>query len=253
MAVPSQSSINIYAELLSNIRQISVAASLGSSSGATTNAQVVKNGTAVQVHHQGQTKSLDLPAQVECVATALPIPPTASSRLNWRLPLSPSVPRPSQFSLETQAIPWESKDLDTGSGVRCRKCDHSIVSRDSISSWRDLPSENWAEMMEFWHCHKPHDEEHEHHTHASNGADTESLAKRGYGASNVISAKPGIGFVDLVSFMFSELDCSGLLVSTPLLGTHPLIPGLAITGEKKLAWPAYPGNSGVVIDTTPPE
>lgn len=212
MSAVSKSNINIYVELLSNIRQVSVAVSLGSSSDATTRAQVVKNGLAIQVHHQGQTQSLDLPSHVEAAAPALPIPQAPSWRLNWRLPLSPGVPRSGLFSLETQAIPWESKDLDAGSGIRCRKCDHAVIGRDSIASWRDLPSENWAEMMEFWHCHKPHDEDHEH-SHPDKGTDADSLAKRGYGASNIISAKPGVGFVDLVSFMFSESDCNGLLVS----------------------------------------
>lgn len=212
MAPISGSNMNIYVELHANIRQVSVAVSLGSGSDATTSAQVTKNGFAIEVRHQGQTLSQDLPAEVDATATALSIPQSSSSRLNWRLPLSPSVPRPSLFSLEIQTIPWESKDINAGSGICCRQCGHVIIRKESIASWRDLPSENWAEMMEFWHCHKPHDEEH-NHSHHEKGADIENLEKRGYGASNVISAKPGVGFVDLVSFMLSESDCDGLLVS----------------------------------------
>jgi hypothetical protein len=59
-------------------------------------------------------------------------------------------------------------------------------------------------MMEFWHCHKPHDHEHQ---------DPESLASKGYGANHAISAQKGTGFVDLTSFLFSESDCQGLKVS----------------------------------------
>ncbi|KAM0251244.1 hypothetical protein ACHAP5_001842 [Fusarium lateritium] len=60
-------------------------------------------------------------------------------------------------------------------------------------------------MMEFWHCHKPHDHEHQ---------DPESLASKGYGANHAISAQQGTGFVDLTSFLFSESDCQGLKYSS---------------------------------------
>jgi hypothetical protein len=66
-----------------------------------------------------------------------------------------------------------------------------------IKAWKDLPSENWAEMMEFWHCHKPEDD---------HGKDHEHLTSKGYGARSMIGAQLGVGFVDLTSFLFSESD-----------------------------------------------
>lgn len=241
-AVVPQSSTTIYAELLANIRQVSVAATLPSQVDATTSAEIIEDGKAIRVKHQGQTQSLSLPADVAALP-ALPIPGTASSRLNWRLPLSPAVPRPDAFSLENQAVPWGAKDLVSGSPIRCRKCAHPIIAQDTISFWKDLPSENWAEMMEFWHCHKPHDHNHGNghahdHDHSNNGVEEDSLVKRGYGASNAISAKPGVGFVDLVSFMFAEDDCNDILVSVIPRSSACMFANYYadyIQGEKKLA------------------
>jgi hypothetical protein len=74
----------------------------------------------------------------------------------------------------------------------------TIVEAGTLQVWKDLPSENWAEMMEFWHCHKPH--EHKH------GNDDDDLTNRGYGASSRIAAQSSVGFVDLTSFLLAESD-----------------------------------------------
>ncbi|KAH8129704.1 ubiquitin-conjugating enzyme E2-binding protein [Trichoderma asperelloides] len=197
--------LSIYAELLSNIRQVSVRATLSSSSDSTTKAEILDDGRRIQVHHQGEVRSLDLPTRVS-VRSAIPIPEKSSLDLAWRLPVPATETGLARFSAENQSVPWSSTDIKAGSCVCCRHCDSAIVQRGRIKSWKDLPSENWAEMMEFWHCHKPH--EHEHH-------DGETLSKRGYGADSSITAQPEIGFVDLTSFMFSESDCDGLLFSHP--------------------------------------
>ncbi|KAM0522324.1 hypothetical protein ACHAPE_001913 [Trichoderma viride] len=197
--------LSIYAELLSNIRQVSVRATLSSSSDSTTKAEILDDGRRIQVHHRGEVRALDLPARVS-VRSAIPIPEKSSLDLAWRLPVLATETGLLRFSAENQSVPWSSTDIKAGSRVCCRHCDHVIVQPERIRSWKDLPSENWAEMMEFWHCHKPH--EHEHH-------DGEALSRRGYGADSSITAQPEIGFVDLTSFMFSESDCDGLLFSHP--------------------------------------
>ncbi|KAI5466345.1 ubiquitin-conjugating enzyme E2-binding protein [Mariannaea sp. PMI_226] len=196
--------VSIYAEYLSNIRQISVVASLTSPADASTKAEVVQNGHQLQITHHGSVESVHLPAQVVSPPT-LPISKSSGLNLSWRLPVSPSEVRPSPFSLESQALPWTSIDVQAGSRVSCRACNSEIVSEGTIKVWKDLPSENWAEMMEFWHCHKPHDH---------NQQDEGSLANKGYGANSAISAQPSIGFVDLTSFLFAESDCSGLTYSS---------------------------------------
>lgn len=226
MAQSDTAILSIYAELLSNIRQVSVRATLSSPLDSTTRAEILDDGRRIQVHHKGEVKALDLPASV-LVRSTIPIPENGSQELAWRLPVPATEAQLTRFSAENQSIPWSSPDLKAGSSICCRNCGYEIVQQGRIDSWKDLPSENWAEMMEFWHCHKPHDHGHEHH-------DGDALSKRGYGASSAITAQPGIGFVDLTSFMFSESDCDGLSVS------HHQSPHIALclpetAGKEKVA------------------
>ncbi|AOA63101.1 hypothetical protein PP7435_CHR2-0472 [Komagataella phaffii CBS 7435] len=37
----------------------------------------------------------------------------------------------------------------------CGNCRAELIHRSKVSSINAMPSEMWAEMMEFWHCHKP--------------------------------------------------------------------------------------------------
>ncbi|EAQ89347.1 hypothetical protein CHGG_05966 [Chaetomium globosum CBS 148.51] len=107
---------------------------------------------------------------------------------------------------------WSATDLDPESGVACRQCATEVVCSGSVKVWKDLPSENWAEMMEFWHCHKP-DHHHHHNPSEEDGkAGEESLAARGYGASSAISAQEGVGFVDLTTLLFEERDCQNVTI-----------------------------------------
>jgi hypothetical protein len=156
------------------------------------------------------------------------------------------VAKTSSFSLENQALPWNAVDMQAGSAIRCRKCDHAIVKEGVIGTWKDLPSENWAEMMEFWHCHKPHD-------HGS--TDDEHLTKRGYGASNAISAQPGVGFVDITSFMFAESDCNSLSVrictKTPFYRLPMVMSSLGKKEDDLVGCPKP--DRDMAIDTTPRE
>jgi hypothetical protein len=210
-------SIRIYAELLSNIRQVSVAATLPTFSDPSTRAEIVEDGRVIRIQHQGQTEILILPAQVSSNLT-LPSPSNPAPSLTWRLPVSPAEAKSLRPSARDEALPWTAVDLKTGSRVSCRRCDTMLVSSGKIQAWKDLPSENWAEMMEFWHCHKPHGE----HNH---GHDGDTLAAKGYGASNLIAAQPSIGLVDIASFMLAEQDCSNIVVSFagPLPYVVPMI------------------------------
>lgn len=201
--------ISVYAELLSNIRQVTVGVTLPSPSDASTSAEVVDGGRRLRVRHQGHSEDLELPATVTTSA-ALAVSKAASAEQSWRLPVSPAEASATRFSPEDQAVPWDSTDIKVGSAICCRGCGSAVVQGGKIGSWKDLPSENWAEMMEFWHCHKPTDHgEHE----------DEALANRGYGANGAITAQPSVGFVDITSFMLAESDCDGLLVS--LVGGLP--------------------------------
>lgn len=216
----------LYAELLSNIRQISLAISLGSASDASTQVVVAADGENVELKHHGQSHTLRLPSKVALGGAILPIQRPGASALSWRLPLGQATDTDASSA---ESSTWTATDLKAGSQVACRQCQAVVVNQDVVKVWKDLPSENWAEMMEFWHCHKPGDHDHDHDDHhhhdKSNAvsasqtsgqgakADDMSLAARGYGASSVISAQQSVGFVDLTTLLFVEQDCSNITVS----------------------------------------
>ncbi|CAI6095646.1 unnamed protein product [Clonostachys chloroleuca] len=221
-----ESSAYIYAELLVNIRQVSVVANLPSPVDGSTKAVI--DGHTIRLQHQSQSSTLVIPARVVAPPILpLPDPKQRTVKLSWRLPLSTAVAKPASLSLEGQALPWGSVDIQKESPIQCRGCHHEIVPRGTIKEWKDLPSENWAEMMEFWHCHKPHD--HEKH-------DDEKLTQRGYGASNAIAAQPNVGFVDLTSFMVAESDCDGLLFSPSIKELGFQSSELALEADQSSKW-----------------
>lgn len=204
MASPSPGALSIYAELLPSIRQVSVAASLPLEPGAAPQAQVFADGSRIGIRQGRNAKDLLLPGAVTA-PPVLPVPSAPTRSLSWRLPLAASHPSPGPLGHDHYPTPpWSAADLEAGSPVACRQCGNAVVQSGAISSWKDLPSENWAEMMEFWHCHKP--EPHDHQDH-------ERLADRGYGANAGIATQATVGFIDIMSLVFAESDITGLKVS----------------------------------------
>ncbi|KAG6062966.1 hypothetical protein E4U33_006411 [Claviceps sp. LM78 group G4] len=194
----------LYAELLANLGQVSVAATLPKPPNkGDTRVNITDDGQRLFLDYTGFSTTMLLPAPV--AKTSLKIAEDASRYLTWRLPLSRDAASQPPFSAEDQAVPWAAPDLEAGSAITCRRCHSTIIPDGKLKVWKDLPSENWAEMMEFWHCHKPHDRDQ---------PENKDLADKGYGANNnVISAQSGVGFVDIISFMFDERDCQNLLFS----------------------------------------
>lgn len=200
----------IYAELLSNIRQISVIAALESPSVASTKVELSPDGQRFLLHHGGNVNTLNLPGSA-LTSFQLQHPTLGAKELSWRLPLAGDPPASSAES----SAPWSAKDLDESTEFRCRDCGEVIVSGGKIAVWKDLPSENWAEMMDFWHCHKPS----VHEPHGSGGSgehshDNDPAMGRGYGANTKFSAQSKIGFVDLTTILLAEPDCIGIEVRT---------------------------------------
>lgn len=199
----SPDELSIYAELLPNLGRVSVVATLPSPADDTTVAEVSKDGSNVRIHHQGEWRDLLLPGTVVKPPSVLAMKRGVLS-LSWRLQLPQNQVGQGEYAPESHAIPWSAADLLPGSAVSCRRCKAVIVPEDAVEVWKDLPAENWAEMMEFWHCHKPGDQDRQ---------DDGDLAQRGYGANSTISGQDAIGLVDLSSFLFAESDCKNLKVS----------------------------------------
>ncbi|CAK7273348.1 hypothetical protein SEPCBS119000_005607 [Sporothrix epigloea] len=215
MAMPS---VQLYAELLANIRQVSVLASFGGPVDATrTTAVVLSDGQTLRIHHNGQTAAtMTLPGRVAVAGhdKSLPIAGAAlaSGDVTWRLPVATINDAGEKFADDSLA-PWSAPDLPANAKIACRACDTEIVAAGKIHSWKDLPSDNWAEMMEFWHCHKPD-------TKKSDTGEVDKinaqdrLADRGYGANSGFSAAENVGLVDLTTLLLLADDCQQLLFSS---------------------------------------
>ena len=205
----STSATLMYAELLSNIRQVSIIASFRTPSTVATKAELSEDGRILKLIHDGDDGFLRLPAQVAAVSK-LQQPLLDSKETSWRLPLaSPDKATIATNYADTASAPWSAKRLSEQSELHCRNCENTLLASSSIQTWKDLPSENWAEMMDFWHCHKP---DMPKDLKAKSSQSHEHLKEKGYGANNRFIARRGIGFVDLTYFLLSKEDCRGVKV-----------------------------------------
>ncbi|TAQ91130.1 hypothetical protein B7494_g574 [Chlorociboria aeruginascens] len=200
----------VYAELLSNIRQISAIVALDTPWNSASKVEVSASGREIIIDHNGETTSLDLPGHVSSNAR-LQIPVLGSKEVSWRLPLAGPAQH-TEDDAQSNGVPWSASSLNEDAEFQCRNCASVLVKRGSIRTWKDLPSENWAEMMDFWHCHKPDLEENGEDRPAGHGNTKNGIASEGYAASSKFRAEPGLGFVDLTTLLFSSTDCMGIQV-----------------------------------------
>lgn len=209
----------IYAELLSNIRQISVIAALDAPCDSTTGAELSVDGRQFSLHHGGQLTTLNLPGQA-VVHLQLQKPGPGNKEISWRLPLAGQASRASIEDAQSNDVPWSAKDLSKDAEFACRECKAVLVKAGTIKVWKDLPSENWAEMMDFWHCHKPDVPASEDDASGSSGQASHGQAKvaasKGYGASTKFLASNGVGLVDIATFLLVNEDCVNIKVSSSL-------------------------------------
>ncbi|KAF1975834.1 hypothetical protein BU23DRAFT_552317 [Bimuria novae-zelandiae CBS 107.79] len=240
----NESSITLYAELLLHIRTVTLFASLRTVHTHETKARLDSDGHSVTVTHEGTSATIRLPVQVGAGGdAALSIPGDPPSKdLTLRLQMEEKEGTDLLGTLlseehKANIVPWDGASLNDGKavGVHCKSCQEVIVPPGAIRQWRDLPNENWAEMMDFWHCHKP--DEHHLHDHTQKDA----ISKKGYAASNRLQATEGISFVDLASFLLKDEDCKGIEASDTslhcahckhILGT----PDTAASGHRIWKW-----------------
>ncbi|KAK8168456.1 HECT-like ubiquitin-conjugating enzyme-binding-domain-containing protein [Phyllosticta citrichinensis] len=223
----------LYAELLLHIRTVTLFASLRTAHTSETKAVLSADGETLTLTHEGHSASIRLPTQIAGGGSAaLMLPQAPSKDLTLRLQLqekSPGLLR-SRHGAEN-VVPWDARQLEAAESVKCAKCGAQLAvanpklnddesdsssrgangggaenTRVGIKSWLDLPNENWAEMMDFWHCHKP-----DEHSHGNNNREGH---EKGYAASNKLTARKGVGFVDLAYLLLAEEDCIGVKVRT---------------------------------------
>lgn len=205
--MPSITTDALYAELLPNIRQVSIIAVLETPSDSTTKAELLPDRKLFLLCHNGKTTSLALPAQVT-PGVKLQGPALGNQELFWRLPIADQRFHLSETNISDIAVaPWSASKLKETLKICCRECDAVLVSSDTVKIWKDLPSENWAEMMDFWHCHKPSMLKSGKESTTEHADPNEN---RAYGANHRFLASPSVGFVDLRYFLLSENDCVGI-------------------------------------------
>jgi ubiquitin-protein ligase E3 D len=81
--------------------------------------------------------------------------------------------------------PWPASSLSSQTRIACGFC-FGTIAEPSDRSWKDLPREHWAELMDLWHCHKPHTENPKEST----------VVDKGYSAHNRPHLRKGLAFVD---------------------------------------------------------
>ena len=232
-------SLYLHAELLPNIRQITLYISLPQSSaldGVRPEIQLSESRKAVTLTltepYSHVTETIKLPARVSDASrrtlktNAAPITTSLSRDYSFRMQIDADddalTPRDDPVD---SYVPWTAADMSPSTRIRCRACGIPFLkasSSDKTSEkdandttgwiWKDLPSGNWAEMMDFWHCHKPdpHEDDPEAEASAALRIEEANAQVKGYGASSRVEATPGVVLIDVATFLIAESDCVGL-------------------------------------------
>jgi hypothetical protein len=238
----------LHAEFLPNICQVTLYVSLPGTAnfdGIRPDIQLSESRKAVTVSlskpFQYVTETIKLPARVsEGSRRALKTTSGTASKsdpngtgdpsydFSFRMQVDPGEEAlASRDELIDEFAPWTAEEMSPSTGIRCRQCEHAFLSSSSKAEsveqgpgeirtpgwiWKDLPSGNWAEMMDFWHCHKP--DPHEGHEKDEKDSalekEDQTAQTKGYGADSHVVAVSGTVFVDVATFLVAETDCTGL-------------------------------------------
>jgi hypothetical protein len=127
--------------------------------------------------------------------------PSKTTELSATLPLNETLGTSRQDPETTENItPWPAETISRARGLSCRKCNTSLLLTESVSTWRNLPHDDWAEMMDLWHCHKPH-------TPTEEIGETIAFGK-GYSGANggLVRVQPGVGCAGSAYVLVSRED-----------------------------------------------
>ena len=144
---------------------------------------------------------MELPCMVASTAN-LKFPPAPATELSFRLAISDTAILPAQSMQAADSNdPWPASRLTPETQVACGSCGTPLV--HNVQIWKHLPSAGWADMMDFWHCHKPS---------AIDGGDDYAGSSKGYAAANALVPTTGTGLVDVSHLLLSSIDCTGYKV-----------------------------------------
>ena len=219
--------IYLYAELLIHIRQLTLHASLQTEKNEQTKILLSFDKKVITALHDGKTASIYLPTQISGTAD-ITFPLNRQSDISTKLQIEDMHQLQQAIEASTNIeVPWAASRLSEATSVSCKACKCQILQSGQITEWKDLPSENWADLMDLWFCHKPHDAEHD---------DTKAAESKGFSAKSAIGVATGVGLVDLLSFLVHPDDCSEVQVSY-----DALMPATRTSGTKKETCHSHPG------------
>lgn len=204
--------IYLYAEVLANIRQANLYVYLSSPKNERTKINIASDKKTIKVIHDGETASLYLPSEISGTAE-INIPTERGMEISVRLELEDIKTMPSIQDAVVDEGPWSASDLGPNCRLRCRACRSEInLTETPPMVFKNLPSDHWAEMMDFWHCHRPP------HAEPNRAKDSEEAAQsKGYGTSSKLKASRGVAFVDTTSFILAEQSCRNIEVTFTIL------------------------------------
>lgn len=246
-------SLHLHAELLPNIRQITLYVSLPQTSSQNSvrpTIQLSESCKAVTVSlpepFQDVIETIKLPARVDAASRRV-LNTNGSSAVTHQASQSEGASHDYSYRMQIDAkelalaqreeitddyVPWTAADMSPSTHIRCRNCDAEFLRPGTSTGtteeganppgkwdWKDLPSGNWAEMMDFWHCHKPdpHEDDPKSEATAALKIEEQNAQIKGYGASSRVEAIPSTILIDVATFLLAESDCVGLKkVSLPI-------------------------------------
>lgn len=201
----SKPKILLYAETLTHIRQLTLHASLQTAKNEHTKILLSSDKKIITALHDGESSSIYLPTQISGTAHVT-FPVEKKTEISTRLQID-DVAHLSSAKEESGGVevPWSAVSLQENSSFCCSQCGADVLLPMTPVAWKDLPSENWAELMDFWFCHKPQSQQPAHDQHAAEA--------KGFSAKSKAVASSGIGLVDPVSFFLFRGDCVNVEVS----------------------------------------
>ena len=199
------SSFYLYAELLLNIRQVTVFAILPSKCNADTRMHLCHDQRTLTLKHDDKEATIELPCSVDN-NTNLTIPPVSTRELSFRFVVSDAARLPARSKqINDGNDPWPALKLTSETQLACGSCGTLLVS--NVKVWKHVPSAGWADMMDFWHCHKPN---------TNDGDKSYAGNDKGYAAANALGPIAGVGLVDVSHLLVSDVDCTGIVVGASL-------------------------------------
>lgn len=195
---PSWLCMRFYCDYHENIRAIHLSVTLPSAPDELTSLDIYDRKT-LRLRHAFRSYTIALPASVD-PTRPLEVKGTGLT-LNCRVSADPIVRSDGSISLPLSSPEALQED------VLCSACGTCMILASRGLTWHRMPSENWAEMMDSWHCHRGVSDHHynEHH-------DQYTLPDHIVSAAERIRARPGRGLIGLSYLLIHPSDTQNIKV-----------------------------------------